>query len=73
MKAIVHYEYGLPDDVLELQDIDKPMVKDDEVLVRVQAVGIHAGDWLMVRGIPYLMRVAQTKELCSGIRCGRAR
>ncbi len=58
MKAIVRYRYGLPDDVLELQDIDKPMVKDAEVLVRVQAVGIHAGDWLMVRGIPYLMRMA---------------
>ena len=58
MKAIVHYEYGSPDDVLELQDIDKPVVKDDEALVRVQAVGIHAGDWLMVRGIPYLMRMA---------------
>ena len=58
MKAIVRYSYGLPDDVLELQDIDKRMVKDDEVLVRVQAVGIHAGDWLMVRGIPYLMRMA---------------
>ncbi len=58
MKAIVHYEYGLPDDVLELQDIDKPIVKDDEALVRVQAIGIHAGDWLMVNGKPYLMRMA---------------
>ena len=58
MKAVVRYRYGLPDDVLELQDIDKPTVKDEEVLVRVQAVGIHAGDWLMVRGIPYLMRMA---------------
>lgn len=58
MKAIVHYEYGLPGDVLELRDIEKPMVADDEVLVRVQAVGLHAGDWLMLRGIPYLMRMA---------------
>lgn len=58
MKAIVYYKYGSPDDVLELQDIDKPMVKDNEVLVRVQAAAIHAGDWLMVRGIPYLMRMA---------------
>ena len=33
MKAIVHYEYGLPDDVLELQDMDKPIIKDDEALV----------------------------------------
>jgi len=36
MKAIVYHEYGSPD-VLELRDIDKPLVKDDEVLVRVHA------------------------------------
>ncbi len=36
MKAIVYHEYGSPD-VLEFQDVDKPVVKDDEVLVRVHA------------------------------------
>ena len=44
MKAIVQYEYGSPD-VLELEDIDKPVVEDGEVLVRVQAAGVHIGDW----------------------------
>jgi len=57
MKAIVYYEYGSPD-VLELKEIDKPAVNDDEVLVRVRAASIHAGDWLSVRGQPYLMRPA---------------
>jgi NADPH:quinone reductase-like Zn-dependent oxidoreductase len=33
MKAIVYHNYGSPDDILELQDIDKPVVKDKEVLV----------------------------------------
>lgn len=33
MKAIVYTEYGSPDDVLEGQDIDKPVVKVKEVLV----------------------------------------
>ena len=33
MKAIVDHNYGLPDDALELQDIDKPIGKDNEVLV----------------------------------------
>jgi NADPH:quinone reductase-like Zn-dependent oxidoreductase len=58
MKAIVYYKYGSPDDVLELRDIDKPVVKEDEVLVRVHAASTHAGDWILVRGVPYFMRMA---------------
>ncbi len=58
MKAIVQDKYGLPDDVLELQDIDKPVVKDDEALVRVHAASIHIGDWHVMRGQPYVMRPA---------------
>jgi NADPH:quinone reductase-like Zn-dependent oxidoreductase len=59
MKAIVKYKYGAPIDVLELKEIDKPVVKDDDVLVRVQAATLHAGDWGMTRGVvPYLMRPA---------------
>lgn len=56
MKAVVHYEYGEPRDVLTLRDIEKPVPGENEVLVRVRAVGLHAGDPLMVKGIPYLMR-----------------
>ena len=56
MKAIVYYKYGSPD-VLELQEIDKPVVESDDVLVRVQAASIHAGDWLLVRGQPYFVRM----------------
>ncbi len=44
MKAIAYHEYGSPD-VLELQDIDKPVVKDDEVLVRVRAASPNPYDW----------------------------
>ena len=58
MKAIVQDKYGAPNDVLEFKEIDKPVVKDDEVLIRVQAVALHAGDALMLRGVPYLMRPA---------------
>jgi NADPH:quinone reductase-like Zn-dependent oxidoreductase len=36
MKAIVQDEYG-PPDVLELREIDKPVVENDQVLVRVHA------------------------------------
>jgi NADPH:quinone reductase-like Zn-dependent oxidoreductase len=55
MKAIVQGEYGSPD-VLELKDIEKPVVKDGEVLVRVHAASIHIGDWYVMRGVPYVMR-----------------
>jgi NADPH:quinone reductase-like Zn-dependent oxidoreductase len=55
MKAIVQDKYGSPD-VLELRDIDKPSVGDDEVLVRVRAAAVNIGDWHLVRGVPYVMR-----------------
>jgi len=42
MKAIVQNDYGSPD-VLELKEIDRPVVKDDGVLVRVHAAAVHAG------------------------------
>ncbi|MDY7077948.1 MAG: NAD(P)-dependent alcohol dehydrogenase [Chloroflexota bacterium] len=56
MKAIVQDEYGSPDDVLELDEIDKPVVKDDEVLVRVYSAAVHVSDWVFVRGVPYITR-----------------
>jgi NADPH:quinone reductase-like Zn-dependent oxidoreductase len=58
MKAIVQDTYGEPDAVLRLQDIAKPVVMDDEVLVRVHAASVHVGDWILVRGVPYIARVA---------------
>jgi NADPH:quinone reductase-like Zn-dependent oxidoreductase len=56
MKAIVQDKYGSPD-VLVLRDIDKPVVKDDEVLVRVHAAAVEIGDWHLLRGMPYIMRM----------------
>lgn len=56
MKAIVQHKYGEPQDVLEFKEIDKPAVKDDEVLVLVRAASIHIGDLHMMRGVPYVMR-----------------
>ena len=57
MKAIVQDMYGSPD-VLELREIDTPVVGDDEVLVRVQAAGVDQGVWHLMAGLPYLVRVA---------------
>ena len=56
MKAIVQDKYGSPDDVLELNEIDRPVFKDDELLVRVHAASIHIGDSHGIKGVPYVMR-----------------
>lgn len=57
MKAVVQNGYGSAD-VLELKEIDKPVVKDDGVLVCVHAAALHAGDYFTMRGIPYAARFA---------------
>ena len=56
MKAIVQDTYGSPD-VLELRDIDKPVVGDADVLVRVHAAGVDPGVWHAMTGLPYLIRI----------------
>ncbi len=58
MKAIHYSEYGALDEVLALRDIDKPTPKDDEVLVRTRAAGLHVGDCFGVRGAPFAMRLS---------------
>jgi NADPH:quinone reductase-like Zn-dependent oxidoreductase len=57
MKAIVGDTYGSTD-VLELRDIDKPEIADDEVLVRVHAAGVDRGVWHVMTGLPYPIRAA---------------
>jgi NADPH:quinone reductase-like Zn-dependent oxidoreductase len=57
MKAIIQAKYGLPD-VLDLKDIEKPVVGDDQVLVRVHSAAVNIGDWHLLRGVPYVMRLA---------------
>jgi len=57
MKAIVQDTYGSTD-VLELRDIDKPEIADDEVLVRVRAAGVDRGVWHLMTGLAYPIRLA---------------
>jgi NADPH:quinone reductase-like Zn-dependent oxidoreductase len=57
MKAIIQDRYGSPD-VLHLREIDKPVVGDGDVLVRVHAAGVDQGVWHMMAGLPYLIRIA---------------
>ncbi len=56
MKATIRSRYG-PPDALELKDIDQPAINDDGVLVRVHAAAVGKGDWLTVRGLPYVARL----------------
>ena len=46
MKAIVYTEYGTPE-VLQLQEVEKPVAKDDQVLVQVHAASVNDGDTSM--------------------------
>ncbi|HEY3090486.1 MAG TPA: NAD(P)-dependent alcohol dehydrogenase [Jatrophihabitantaceae bacterium] len=55
MKAIVQDRYG-PADVLELRDIDRPVLGEKDVLLRVHAAGVDPGVWHLMTGLPYLVR-----------------
>ena len=56
MKAIVYHKYGSPD-VLELEEVEKPILKDNEVLVKVYAASVNAYDWHLLRADPFLVRL----------------
>ncbi len=56
MKAIVNTTYGSPD-VLKLEEVTKPTPKDNEVLLKVYATSVNAGDWHLLRAKPFLMRL----------------
>ena len=56
MKAITQDRYGGPE-VLEFRDLDRPAPKDNEVLIEVLAAGLHRGDWHIMTGLPYLIRL----------------
>jgi NADPH:quinone reductase-like Zn-dependent oxidoreductase len=56
MKAIIYTKYGTPD-VLQLQEVEKPTPKDDEVLVKVQAASINALDWHFLTADIFLVRL----------------
>ena len=56
MKAIVSTKYGSPD-VLQLKEVEKPIPKDHEVLIRVRAASVTAADGMMRKGIPFYGRL----------------
>ena len=56
MKAVVQVGYGSAD-VLEFKEIDRPVAADDDVLVRVHAASLAAGDYFAMRGVPFPIRM----------------
>lgn len=70
MKAIVYTKYG-PPEVLQLKEVEKPVPKDNEVLVKVIAASANPADWHMIRGEPKFARLAfgltKPKNIIPGI------
>ena len=56
MKAIICTRYGSPD-VLQLQEVDKPVPSDNEVLIKIHAASINARDWRFMRAKPFFIRL----------------
>jgi NADPH:quinone reductase-like Zn-dependent oxidoreductase len=56
MKAMIFRKYG-PPDVLHLEEVEKPIPKENELLVKVQAASVNALDWHFLRGKPFLVRM----------------
>jgi NADPH:quinone reductase-like Zn-dependent oxidoreductase len=67
MRAIVQSGYGEPGHVLELDEVERPPVGDEEVLIRLRATSVNTPDWITVTGTPYILR------LQSGFRMPRTR
>ena len=56
MKAIVYTKYGSPD-VLHLEEVAKPMPKENEVLIKVHATTVNRTDCATIRAKPFFMRI----------------
>jgi len=56
MKAVVYCDYGTAD-VLRIEDIEKPVPGDDQLLVNVHAAAVNPLEWHYMRGTPYIMRI----------------
>lgn len=71
MTAIVHDRYGTaPEALLRLDEVDKPSIGDDEVLVRVRAASVDRGTWHIMAGLPYPIRLSGSAGRSTSTRGG---
>jgi NADPH:quinone reductase-like Zn-dependent oxidoreductase len=56
MKAIIQTGYGAPERVLRLEEVERPAVEAEQVLVRMRATSVNSGDWRQVLADPILVR-----------------
>ena len=56
MKAVVYKKYG-PPDVLQLKDVEKPIPKDDQVLIKIYAASVNTYDWHFLTADVFLIRL----------------
>ncbi|HXY24546.1 MAG TPA: NAD(P)-dependent alcohol dehydrogenase [Candidatus Acidoferrum sp.] len=56
MKAAIYTRYG-PPDVVQIVDVEKPIPKDDEVLIKVRAASVNPLDWRLMRGVPSIFHI----------------
>ena len=58
MKAIVYHDFGSPD-VLRLDEIEKPVPNDNQLLIKVRGASVNPLDWHYMEGTPYLGRLVE--------------
>ncbi len=63
MRAVVHHEYGSPD-VLQLEEVEKPIPKDDEVLIEVHAAAVPMAAVTALQGLRDKGRIQYCCRTC---------